>query len=516
MNTETKIITNEPKKKRNFLKRNIYAWHKTIGLMTVIPVIFWTLSGLMHPFMAHWFKPEIARQFIMPQALDKAQITLSVQEVLEKNKVEEFKNFRLVRYQEKTYYQVKIKDTQIRYFDAKTAQELENGEQRYAEHLARYFLDDQKSAIKSMSIQTDFDGEYKFINRLLPVWRIDFDRPDHMTMYVETSSDRLGTFNPTSRKAFLWVFDNFHNWAFLEVITNNWLRITVMLILLSIISLSALSGLVIYGFLWTRFKTQTKPTTKQGILRRYHRQIGLATAFVTLTFAFSGAYHATRKYSPNLLPEMVHSPTFKTAELSKASLELDLDWSRLHNLSVVKINKTPYFQAFYKAAEEQPASIEYLQALSGKPLENGNQQYAQYLTKFFIAKIENPNEQITDCCEMSSAVKTSQIAQASLLESKDITAFDNREYGFIFKRLPVVKFAYDSPSKDTFFVETSTSRLAAHISNADRAEGFSFAILHKFFLMDWAGKNVRDGIMMLSALGVLIVSILGLVIYLKK
>lgn len=516
MNTETQSINSKHKKKHNFIKRNMYVWHKTIGLVTVIPVIFWTLSGLMHPFMAHWFKPEIARQFFVPQLLEKENVGLSIQEVLEKNRIEQFKNFRLVSYNGKTYYQVKVEDMQIRYFDAQTAQELKNGDQRYAEYLARYFLDDQKSSVKNIRLQTDFDWEYKFINRLLPVWRIDFDRPDQITMYLETTSDRLGTFNTTSSKTFLWIFDNFHNWSFLGAIANNWVRITVMIILLGIISLSALSGLVIYGFFWKRFKTRPKANTKLGVLRDYHRQIGLAVSFVTLTFAFSGAYHATRKYSPNLLPEMEYSPTFKTAELSKASLELDLDWSRLHNLSVVQINKTPYFQAFYKAEEGKPAKIEYLQAINGEILEEGNQKYAQYLTKFFIARLENLNKQIKDCCEMSSPVKTSQIAQANLIETKDITAFDNREYGFIFKRLPVVKFLYDSPGKDAFFVETATSRLAAHISNSDRAEGLSFAILHKFFLMDWAGKNVRDGIMMLSALGVLVVSILGLGIYLKK
>jgi hypothetical protein len=34
--------------------------------------------------------------------------------------------------------------------------------------------------------------------------------------------------------------------------------------------------------------------------------------------------------------------------------------------------------------------------------------------------------------------------------------------------------------------------------------------------MDWAGKNIRDIVMMLSALGVLTVSIFGLIIFLKK
>ena len=40
----------------------MYKWHRTLGIITLIPVIFWTLSGLMHPFMAHFFKPQIANE----------------------------------------------------------------------------------------------------------------------------------------------------------------------------------------------------------------------------------------------------------------------------------------------------------------------------------------------------------------------------------------------------------------------------------------------------------------------
>jgi hypothetical protein len=38
----------------------------------------------------------------------------------------------------------------------------------------------------------------------------------------------------------------------------------------------------------------------------------------------------------------------------------------------------------------------------------------------------------------------------------------------------------------------------------------------KYLLMDWAGKNARDIVMMLSALGLLTVSVLGLLVFLKK
>lgn len=79
-----------------------------------------------------------------------------------------------------------------------------------------------------------------------------------------------------------------------------------------------------------------------------------------------------------------------------------------------------------------------------------------------------------------------------------------------------MKLAYDTPEKTTYFIETSTSRLAAVIENSDAIEGYSFALFHKFLFMDWAGKNVRDFTMVVAALTILLVSILGLFLFLKN
>ena len=51
--------------------------------------------------------------------------------------------------------------------------------------------------------------------------------------------------------------------------------------------------------------------------------------------------------------------------------------------------------------------------------------------------------------------------------------------------------------------------------DGDRREGLSFAALHKFFLMDWPGKNVRAFVAIFSALGVLVVTLYGLVLFIR-
>jgi len=512
------------------LKQKMYKWHRTLGIITLIPVVFWTLSGLMHPFMAHFFKPTIANERLEIKPIDKTDLVLSIQEVLKQNKITELKNFRIVSFDNATFYQVKSVKDELLYFSALDAKKIENGDQKYAQWLSRYFLDDQKSTIVKTDIVTEFTSQYKYVNRYLPVYKTTFDRPDGMEVYVETASSKLATFNPKSRQAFIWFFDTFHNWAFIDWISNNSIRIVVMILFLSIIFFSAISGIIIYGLFWKQFKKTDSLTPKKGI-RKYHRQIGLWVSLFTLTFAFSGAYHATTKWNPYTLDKMVYEPIFELKDIQNPNNAIAIDWNRLENVSLVTLNDTVYYRCQLALAKnkkyeapkmdskskwgkkENPKSeIVYCNTATNKVALNLDLEYAKFLASFF-----SDADAKAACCEMDGGTteKTS-LEKTPLLETKVLTEFESREYGFVNKRLPVIKLAYDTPEKTTYFIETSTSRLAAVIENSDKIEGYSFAIFHKFLFMDWAGKNIRDLTMVLAALTVLIVSVLGLLLFLKK
>ena len=107
--TESKIT--------QIIKRNMYKWHKIIGLITIIPVIFWTFSGLMHPLMSHWLKPKIAKEFIAAMPINEKNLVLGVADVLSLNKIAKFKNFRIVSFDNQnnnqTYYQVKMTNDEL-------------------------------------------------------------------------------------------------------------------------------------------------------------------------------------------------------------------------------------------------------------------------------------------------------------------------------------------------------------------------------------------------------------------
>jgi hypothetical protein len=510
--TEQENVESTNSKALRMIKRSMHRWHRTIGVVVIIPVIFWTLSGTMHPFMAHWFKPAIARETIMPGVIPEDQIILSIQQVLRLNGFSAIRNFRIVKVKGKWYYQVKTEVEELEYFSATDGKLLPDADRLHAEELSRYFLNDTTSSIKSAQKITEFTSQYREVNRFLPVWKISFDRSDEMDVYVDTEQTKMGTFNNSQRKTFLWIFNNFHMWDWLNEISNNRIRLTVMILTLTVIIGSALSGILIYGFMWKKFRRPSR-NDKVGMLRKHHRKIGIAVAFVTLTFAFSGAYHATTKYTPDDRINYVYQPLIKTDEFTTASVSLPIDWGRFSNISITKIEKNVFYQIFYAKTEDEPSAIIYLNASTGRELEQGSIAHGKYLAKkFYFAAATN---QPTACCEtMESYQEFKSEEMPAFQQAELITAF-TREYGFVNKRLPVVKLSYDTPDNLTYYVEPSTGRLAAKITDAERTEGYSFAILHKFLFMDWAGKNVRDAVMLFSALGVLVVSVLGLVLFIR-
>jgi len=143
-------------------------------------------------------------------------------------------------------------------------------------------------------------------------------------------------------------------------------------------------------------------------------------------------------------------------------------------------------RAYYQVLNNRK-QILYFDAQNGKELPNGDQQYAAFLSNFY----------------------RNEVGQKANHQPKTITLikqFDN-EYGFINKRLPVEKVSY--PNRENWYIETNSSKLSTTVAGIDRAEGLSFIFLHKYFGMTWAGKNLRDVVSMLAALGVLVVSLFG-------
>jgi hypothetical protein len=83
---------------RRFVGRNMYRWHRTLGLVTLLPVIMWTLSGLSHPLMSNWLRPPIAHETVPAPPLASGALATPVAQVLAQNHLAAIQNLRVVQY----------------------------------------------------------------------------------------------------------------------------------------------------------------------------------------------------------------------------------------------------------------------------------------------------------------------------------------------------------------------------------------------------------------------------------
>lgn len=469
-------------------KRNFYKWHRVLGLIALVPVIFFTMSGVSHPFMSNWFRPTIAKESfdLIPQ--NKLQPALSIQQVMDQNQLTELRNFSLIKFDKGSYYQVLSKDSAYYYYSATDGDPLPEGDKLYAAYLARYFTQDSTSTLNTIIQQTRFDGQYQPINRLLPVWKVSFNRADSMDVYVETAQSRMGTFNNNTRKNLLWVFEQFHTWHFLRAIGGEQFRVVVLLVLVSAMLFTLISGLVVYGLYWKSFKNVQQKRKQNGVddkrfIHRYHRQIGLIVSFVMLMFVVSGAFHLYIKLQNSVAKKQPFAQLIKREQLGVSNLQLPIADSLIKRVSLADFNRKTYYQI-----TNNKRRIQYFETTTGQELAGGDEHYAAFLSNYYNGTKTAPD----------SIIRIGQ--------------FTN-DYGFINKRLPVQKLSY--PGRDVY-IETTSAKLATKVDGLDRAEGLSFIFLHKFFWMTWAGKDIRDIVSMLFAGGILIVALLGFIGFLKN
>ena len=483
-----------------------FRYHHWFGLVCCIAVMSWGASGVMHPIMSRLNpQPVNMRPPVMQIALHDA---LPPAEVLARAGIDEIAGLRVIFWNSKTFYQASLpEDLQRRYFDANTGNETQGADVLYATALAKHFTgNDSKAAPTLLEL---FDDDYLSVNRLLPVWRIDVAGKDNLRAYIETSPPRLAALVDDSKATLGNLFRLLHTWGFVGTDgARNTLRKSLITLLLLSVLLSASSGILIYGFLWKRGSLGKRHRP----LRRWHRTLGIVVSVSALTFAGSGLWHLLGGESRETPPP--HMGRLQVSQLQlpdtvrhgawQEAVAVNLDgqvYYQLRAASPAKLLQAGQSRAEDavgehdhrpKAGSQNDAQTHYLRSDNGLPLANAEALHARWLAQQY------------------SGLPDSDIAGTSL-----ITRFEG-EYGFLNKRLPVWRVDYATPDHTAYYVETGSGALATVVKDGDRWEGWSFAYLHKFHWLDFAGNDVRDFIMALFGLGNLTVSVLGLWMFVSR
>jgi hypothetical protein len=350
--------------------------------------------------------------------------------------------------------------------------------------------------VANVSLLNGYDNEYKSINRLLPVYRVSFDRPDGIRIYVETTQDRFSFAMDNRRAVFDEIFRLFHTWGWLDGLGKGRIAVELIFALLAFCTVSL--GVCLF-FSTRAAKAKTNPLVRT---RRYHRYTAIVASLFTLFWSFSGGYHALTKL---IATDEASGPVPGNFAAAGAGF----DYSRLQaaagrpitNLGLARIDGQAYWRVSLRSSAKEGrkdlmkdgkasfAPVVYVSAADYSVLSEGDRLYAAALAGMFSGR--------------SGAVSVTPV-----------TAF-NDEYNFTDKRLPVWRVGYPGAGHPRYYVETSSGQLAAFMNDAAYAEGYSFSVFHKHHFMDWAGKTVRDGSTMFWAVIQVLMVTIGLILYFR-
>lgn len=446
-------------------------WHKRLALLACLGIFSWAGSGMLHPLMGY-LQPR-PQTMATPQQVLPLDNLRSPAQVLGAAGVAQVQGLRLLVLASEPYYQARLAgELQPRYWHARSGQAVELAG-AHAESLARHYLGRDEPLAYAGSIER-FTSEYAFINRLLPVARVDTQRDDQLRLYVDLFHDRLGTLVDERKAWFSAFFQTMHSFRWLDAAGP--LRPVLMLVLLASIVSATLFGVVLFI---ARRRART-------FNRRLHGWWGLGLALATLSFASSGAWHLLHKQGAQPWPASF-VPSFSVAELDQAPAA---DWllagEELYMLSLLELDGKP----IWRAQGQQFASMSSLHYLDAQGRELGNDTPRRYAQQ-----------------RLDHYAKSLGLGEAQTLTLQH--SFDH-EYGFVFKRLPVFKASYADTHNTALFIDPLDGALASRVQDADRAEGWGFAYLHKWEFLAGLGNGYKHLLLGIVALAHVLLALVGL------
>jgi len=502
------------------MRNKIFQLHRRLSIIIAIPVFLWAFSGFMHPIMTN-IRPAIATQGILPVAVDTARIRYPLARALREHHLDSLSNFRFIHIDTNWFYQVQLlagaggpngKAAVPVYFSCTNGNILTAGDWLYAQYLARQFLEGPNTftrggpkaglgethdccgaatdivlnpvkgaKVANVSLISHYDEEYKSINRLLPVYRVSFERTDGIRVYVETTQDRFSFAMDNRRAVFDGIFRLCHTWGWLDALGKGRLAVEVLVALTALFT--ALLGIYIFF------------TTKGGGTRgarRMHRYTAIAAALFTFLWTFSGSYHALSKFRDDVRDRYAMDTRVAAEATAFDMTRLQAACMRpVTNISMVDMDGDLYWRVSLLPKASLPPVV-YVRARDYTMIADGDARYAAWMAAHF-----------------------SGYPEGEIKKVEPITSFGD-EYNFADKRLPVWKVSYDRDHHVRYYVETGSGRLASRVDDMAAAEGYSFSVFHKHHFMDCGGKTVRDASTMFWAFAQVLMVIVGCVFWLKQ
>lgn len=465
------------------MKIKLLKLHRALAWFGFAAMMLWGASGLLHPWLTTFGVQQAV--FAPPQRALGLNQALPFQQVLSQAGIEQAQSVRLVVGESANLLQVtESQFAPRRYFDLNTGLELPNHDPVYAAFLARHYLNLPYAAVDRVERIETFSNDYPAVNRLLPVYRVQFDRPDGLNAYVYTETAALAAVSDNTKHRVQTAFQWLHTWSWMPKAAET-PRVILIASLAGVLLLMACSGLAMLVLI--RRKSRAPGA------RGWHRMAGYVLVVPVLMFSFSGVYHVVQHGWGNDQSQLAMRPAI---HLQNLSFPIHSNWTEItRNLQVTGLslvanqNGEPLYRlalplpkngvpdnaqairtARFDGAQSTGPAL-YLYANSGQPWQDGDREMAYQLAR------------------LHTGLPREAVEKASL-----VTRFGG-DYDFRNKRLPVWKFEYGAPLNASVFIDTATGVLADTTLNSAKPEIWSFSMLHKWSFLGGLGRNTQNIVM---------------------
>ncbi|MCH7293861.1 PepSY domain-containing protein [Acinetobacter higginsii] len=480
--------------------KKLVSLHRSFGMVLGVLVLLWSLTGVLHPMMSAT-QPQPAKRMPPSQQLDLTH-ALAATDVLKQHKIVQFSALQVIELEnQQIAYRILQPNQKIaEYYDSQTSQLLTNAEQQDAERLASWYTGLSQQEIVSSQIITAFSDDYPSVNRLLPVWRVDFQ--NGLRAYVDPAQARLATLSNDQKMWMARIFRLGHTWTWGD---QTW---TGQTILMQIALIGILCMLFMGIGLFFKIHNRRNHRLGQKPIRFLHRYLGISLSVFILLWVFSGFYHIWQKK-----PDIKNiQPVFHTADLSTKA------WQQVTQQPIQRLDLVPttFSQTHTRAAW-------MIQAIGQSPLQGSmtatSKAHDHHTTQTAapaIQFVDAGNGKALDILKQSKQLVASylDLKPEQIKQSSWVTSFGG-EYGFINKRLPVIKVDTRLENQLRLYIEPTSGVIAAQVTQQDALEGFSFAYLHKWTWLP-IDKTLRDIILATIAALVALLAVLGFWIQLHK
>jgi len=467
------------------VKKSLYQTHVWLATISAIPLFLWCISAVLHPLMV-WTSPEPVVKHIETQ-VDPDRLVTTLSEALERSEIDSVTEFDLTSFGGNQFYRVKLPDVDERaYFDTQSGEKLEDGERLHAESLARQFCGDTDSPVIDVTLVERFEGEYSAASQFLPVWRVQFDRDDHMRAYVDLKGDRLATLINDQRSWLILAFQLFHSWKFPGLPDS--IRLAGLTVFSFLALMGAISGLMVYLVMWRKFGRGKAASSPRGRLRMLHRSLGLTVSFALLIFSFSAFFHAIVQVEKQDVTRMRPAAIFAASDLDQHLSNLLTQTGltdEIRDVSLIFLDSQSHYIVSRKPEERQHFEPVVIHAGSGTIVPEGDTHFVAQLAETYFGPSTNSQTNVSR-----------------------LTSFQ-ADYSPFYRRLPVARVARANGLQA--FIDPTDGAVALSLTTLGGWEQLSFSFLHKWHFLNQMGlsRQLRDAIMVITVMCIAALSLTG-------